>query len=200
MILDWWQALLLAAVPAAITGTSLLLQQQSSNHMERAKIADLANERQHQRELATADRNAERQKDELDHSRRLANDWRLARREAHTRLLNLMFDAHEDLSRLAVADILAASGGQAPRIEVSQFRRDWGASLFQALADVQIISSESAAKAGDAAVSALTRIYYSLTSEKGELRAREKLDELHSSYHNHLNEYTKAARTELAGQ
>lgn len=109
-----------------------------------------------------------------------------------------MYEAHDDLSHVALADMFEGSGEPVPHVPTDRFGQDWGASLSEALAAVEIISSDSSAKSAEAAVSALTRIYFSLTSQKPELRTSEKLAELHSTYHDHRSRYIDAARTELA--
>jgi hypothetical protein len=196
--MDWWQAFLLAAGPAAITGASLLLQQRSSIRLERAKIADLANDRQHQRALAAEASSAEHQRLEIERSWQLASDWRLERREAHVRLLNLMYEAHDDLSRVALRDILTDMTDTAPLVADDLFQQDWGHSLTSALASVQIISSESSATTAESAATPLIQTYFSLTSPKPELRTAMKLKELHSKYHDCRSEYIEAARAEVA--
>ena len=83
----WWQALLLAVVPAAVLGTALGLQQRWSRATEVRRLGQVIQEHDHVRAMADDQRAADVAADRVEHERDLVSTWREERRGAHEELI-----------------------------------------------------------------------------------------------------------------
>ncbi|NAZ83280.1 hypothetical protein GTR02_15780 [Kineococcus sp. R8] len=204
----WWQALLLAVVPAAVVGASLGLQQRWARALEVRRLEQLVKEQDHLRGMANDQRDADAAADRVEHERDLVSTWREERRGAHEELIGSLLPLVATVS-VQVYDAIrgysltsgAAGGG------LGRFDRDRLESLEKpvhlALPRVLLLASEEAkASAADVAQQAETLVIsliyggdpaYFSEDVRGVPRGRLLLRDLHQAQ----DDYVSAARRDV---
>jgi len=204
----WWQALLLAVVPAAVVGLACGLQQRWSRSLEVRRLRQQVEEQDHVREMARDQREAEVAADRVEHERDLVSTWREERWGAHEELIASLLPLVATVS-VQVYDAIrghslrdgAGTGG------LGRFDRDRLESLEKpvhlALPRVLLLASEEAGKcAADVAQQAETLVIsliyggdpaYFREDVRGVARGRLLLRDLHQAQ----DDYVAAARRDV---
>jgi hypothetical protein len=204
----WWQAMLLAVVPAAVVGVSFALQQRWGRSLELRRLEQLVKEQDHVRAMADDERQAEVAADRVEHERDLVSTWREERRGAHEELIGSLLPLVATVS-VQVYDAIrghslregAGVGG------LGRFDRDRLEALEKpvhlALPRVLLLASEEAKKsAADVAQQAETLVIsliyggdpaYFREDVRGVPRGRLLLRDLHQAQ----DDYVTAARRDV---
>ncbi len=147
--MEWWQTLMVAAVPAAVTAISVLWANAGERRRDverhRVEVAERSEERRHSRELAELAHRHDLDSAELQHGRQLRDRWRDERKAAHAAVLAALdaLLAHVDRERSELWSRAPWEGG--PSSELT-------GPVVEARAVVDLVGSEKACAALDEAV------------------------------------------------
>lgn len=143
--MEWWAALLVAGVPAAITSVSLIVQQRfnarAAERADESRRLDAEAERKHQERLLEVSNSHAREQAEQEHRRQSREAWKADRRAAHSRLLTRVEEI-EDAARTTLA-------GASVDLSIGQglAKRDFTLPTLpkEFIADVALVGSDSSA-------------------------------------------------------
>lgn len=154
--MEWWAALLVAGVPAAITSVSLILQQRfntsAAERADESRRLDAEAERGHQERLLEIANSHAREQAEQDHKRQSREAWKADRRAAHSRLLTRLEELEDAASGVLARVTVDIQLGDDPS------KRDFTVPELpkEFVADVALVGSDASAaeaqKAGGAAM------------------------------------------------
>jgi hypothetical protein len=209
----WWLAVTVAAVPAAFTTCTLVIQLRSNAATERARFAAQADERQHQmrlaaqaqehdRALAQAAREGEERERAIQERHALQEKWRSERKDAHFALLALFAEAHDALRPVLMMGI--ADDDEVVRVEQDERcllqKNDVEGRLAAAVTTVTLIGSERTAVAAGVAQAALLRLDVDIWEaglEDGRGIERSELSRLERRFTDAVEDYRAAAREDM---
>jgi hypothetical protein len=183
--MDWWQTLLVATAPAAVTAFALYIQQRRSDQLEHARLADLDTERAHQRQLAgdlhahqrqlaldeqshqlavkTSELDALTSRDNDERMQRLADEWRQERRQVHSKLLAFLDEANTALESPRLELVMGSPDDHVEVVDSPRaFDEEFRNSLVSALNQVRLIGSSASVKAAEESVERVVDIERSL--------------------------------------
>jgi hypothetical protein len=208
--MEWWQTMLIAAVPAAVTAVSVLWTSARAQRREDARRAQESAEREaersHQRRLAASGHEHEIRKAELEHGHGLRTGWRDERKAAHAEVLaalqSLYSCIRKESGSIWETDVYVAG------IDPALYER-----VAQGKATVGLIGSSGSCEALDAAVDALQAYdlstFFALvdrvpkegeSEEEAKERKRQNLresDEARAAAHLAIEQYRRSVREEL---
>lgn len=154
--MTWWQTLLIASVPAAVTAAGLLLQQRANTRTERLRIADGPNERahqlglaekayEHQRALADAERASEAETRRQERLDALNDHWRTERLGANHAALSALERCFTALSKYGPQYLVFEGDTEMPTYVYDEPEEEL-AILEEAHANVSLFCSEKSAE------------------------------------------------------
>ncbi len=185
--MEWWQTLLVAAVPAAVTLGGVLYQQARADRRELAYRKADREERAREQELAAKSSARDRQ-----HA--LDDSWRLERRDAHAELLSVFDRCFSEMLEFVFAAEEAPPEEKCGVWPTPILPRELGEDLLRSKSLVDLLASDVARTAADEVYQAVQDID---TAAALGMRKNSNVRKRYHDFHHFMREYRDAARRDI---
>jgi len=185
--MEWWQTLIVAAVPAAVTLAGVLFQQARADRRELAYRKADRDERTREQELAAK---------EAARSRQYALDdsWRVERRNAHAELIGGFDRCFSDMLDFVYSAREAPPDEKCGPWETPVLSLELSKDLNRSKVLVDLLASDAAQTAADNVYQAIQDI----DSAAGlGLRTNRHVGERYDDFHRFMDQYRDAARRDI---